>query len=447
MTVGKVTEPYPWRNAEDDKMELKKCYNPILRETLYEGFHESGLRYYIIPKEGYNKSYAVFATKYGSIDSVFKVPEEETETEVPDGIAHFLEHKMFDKEDGNIFDKFSLLGSSPNAFTSFNMTAYLFSCTDNFYDSLNILLDFVQKPYFSEESVKKEQGIIGQEINMYDDDPNWRVFFNLLGAMYHKHPVYKDIAGTIKSISKIDKDILYKCYNTFYTPSNMVLLMTGDIDIDKTIEIVDKNIVKRGNPDDIIERIYPQEPDTIKKPLVEQQLSVSAPLFQLGFKDINTGLEGEELLKKDIMIRILLEMIVGKSSNIYKKLYEEGIINDSFEADATAEKEYFFTIMGGESTNPIKVRDEIVKEINSIGQTGLNSNDFERIKKVIMGRFLRQFNSIEKIANAFVANVFKGINLFDYVKVYEAITFEDVSECFTEHFNTNNMALSIVKPY
>ncbi len=428
-------------------MELKKCYSPILRETLYEGLHESGLRYYIIPKEGYNKSYAVFATRYGSIDSVFKEPSEEETTEVPDGIAHFLEHKMFDKEDGNVFDKFSVLGSSPNAFTSFNTTAYLFSCTDYFYDNLKILLDFVQEPYFSQQSVKKEQGIIGQEINMYDDDPNWRVFFNLLGAMYHNHPVNKDIAGTVESISKIDKDILYKCYNTFYMPSNMILLMTGDIDIEKTIEVVDKNIISRGNPDDVIERIYPSEPDAIKEPLVEQQLSVAAPLFQLGFKDADTGLEGEELLKKDIMIRILLEMIAGRSSNLYKRLYEEGIINDSFETDATAEKDYFFTIMGGESPNPMKAKEEIAQEINRIKDDGLNRDDFERIKKVIMGRFLRQFNSIEKVANIFVANIFKGINLFDYVSVYETITFEDITKCFTNHFNTNNMAISIVKPY
>ena len=282
---------------------------------------------------------------------------------------------------------------------------------------------------------------------MYYDDSIWRVFFNLLGAMYHNHPVNKDIAGTVESISKIDKDILYKCYNTFYMPSNMILLMTGDIDIEKTIEVVDKNIISRGNPDDVIERIYPSEPDAIKEPLVEQQLSVAAPLFQLGFKDADTGLEGEELLKKDIMIRILLEMIAGSSSNLYKRLYEEGIINDSFETDATAEKDYFFTIMGGESPNPMKAKEEIAQEINRIKDDGLNRDDFERIKKVIMGRFLRQFNSIEKVANIFVANIFKGINLFDYVSVYETITFEDITKCFTNHFNTNNMAISIVKPY
>ncbi len=427
-------------------MQLQKYDQSVLKETLYYGTHESGLKVYIFPKEGYSKSYALFGTRYGSNDSQFIVPGEDEVTEVPDGIAHFLEHKLFEEQDGNVFEKFSHLGSSPNAFTSFNTTAYLFSCTSNFYKNLDILLNFVQNPYFTDESVRKEQGIIGQEIRMYEDDPNWRVFFNYLDALYHQHPVKKDIAGTLESISKINKDVLYKCYNTFYHPSNMILFVIGDVSPQMVIDHVTESI-KLGNPiKEDIQRVYPDEPTTIRTKKIEQNLSVSTPLFQMGFKDTDVGYRGRKLLKKDIVTRILLEMTFGRSTSLYQSLYEQGLINNSFQVDYTAEVDYGFTIFGGESSDPEKVREEVIKEVGRLKRTALDVENFERIKKIILSRYIRQYNHIEKLANSFMNNLFKDINLFDYIDVYQSVTFEDIQERFKSHFNVENMALSIIKP-
>ncbi len=427
-------------------MLLKQYHSETLKEDVYHGVHKSGLNLYILPKQGYSKSYAVFATHYGSIDNKFVVPGEKQATEVPDGIAHFLEHKMFEEQEGSVFNQFSRLGALPNAFTSFNMTAYLFSCTDYFYDNLDILLNFVQNPYFTDENVQKEQGIIGQEIRMYEDDPNWRVFFNFLGGLYHHHPVKQDVGGTIDSIGKIDKEILYKCYNTFYHPSNMILFVVGDVDADTVVSHVEKDIKKEHPPQEDIQRIYPEEPNTIYQQKVEQHLSVSIPLFHMGFKDTDIGYGGQRLLKKDITTRILLEMILGKSTSLYQSLYEQGLINSTFDVDFTAEKGYGYTVFGGESPDPEKVRQQILDEINKGQREDLDPKVFERIKKVIFARFLRQFNSIERLANSFTASLFKGIHLFDYMEAYQAVSFKDVQERFESHFKPENMVLSIVKP-
>ncbi|MCG8500620.1 MAG: insulinase family protein [Firmicutes bacterium] len=425
---------------------MKQYHSETLKEDVYHGVHKSGLNVYILPKQGYSKSYAVFATHYGSIDNKFVVPGEKQATEVPDGIAHFLEHKMFEEQEGSVFNQFSRLGALPNAFTSFNMTAYLFSCTDHFYDNLDILLNFVQNPYFTDENVQKEQGIIGQEIRMYEDDPNWRVFFNFLGGLYHHHPVKQDVGGTIDSIGKIDKEILYKCYNTFYHPSNMILFVVGDVDADTVVSHVEKDIKKEHPPQEDIQRIYPEEPSTIYQQKVEQHLSVSIPLFHMGFKDTDIGYGGQRLLKKDITTRILLEMILGKSTSLYQSLYEQGLINSTFDVDFTAEKGYGYTVFGGESPDPEKVRQQILDEINKGQREDLDPKVFERIKKVIFARFLRQFNSIERLANSFTASLFKGIHLFDYMEAYQSVTFKDVQERFESHFKPENMVLSIVKP-
>ena len=297
--------------------------NSTTGEELFYTKHKSGLDIYIIPKKNYSKSYAIFGTKYGSVDSEFVVPGETEMTSVPDGIAHYLEHKMFDQPDGsNVFDKFSKYGGNANAFTSFNMTAYLFSATANFKENLETLLDYVQSPYFTEESVQKEQGIIGQEIRMYDDNGGWKLFFNLINCLYREHPVKKEIAGTIESISHITADYLYKCYNTFYNLSNMALVIIGDIDTSETLKTIERAIKKVEPFTEEIKKVYPNEPDEIAQSYSEQSLSVAMPLFMIGFKDTDTGFDGEKLLKKEIEVEILMKMLFGKSSRIYKKLYD-----------------------------------------------------------------------------------------------------------------------------
>ena len=422
-----------------DTIEYKK-YD----ETMYKYEHSSGLKCIVVPKKGYYKKHATFSTQYGSIDNEFVIPGEKTKTRVPDGIAHFLEHKLFEQKDGSVMDKFAALGSRPNAFTSFNQTVYLFSCTDLFKENFDLLLNFVQNPYITEESVEREKGIIGQEINMYRDNPGWRVSFNLLDAFYEKHPVKLDIAGSIESISKITKETLYKCYETFYHPSNMVVTVVGDVDHKQVFEQIEKNIKSASNSSEI-ERIYPQESDGLNKKYIEQNMPVPTPLFYTGFKDVNFKLQGSEILKYELAIKLLLSMIIGRSSELYNKLYDGGLINSNFETDFSIEKSYAYSMIGGESKNPEAVKDRIVKEIRKIRDNGLDSNTYERLLKASKGRFLRQMNSIESISRMFINLYFKGVSMFDYLDVYDTIGFDYISDVFDSHFDIERMALSVIK--
>ncbi|MCI5604238.1 MAG: insulinase family protein [Clostridia bacterium] len=428
-------------------MELQKRISEITGEELYFGKHSSGLGVYIVPKKDYSKSYAIFGTRYGSVDSKFVVPGESELTEVPDGIAHYLEHKMFDQPDGsNVFDKFSKYGGNANAFTSFNMTAYLFSATSNIKENLATLLDYVQSPHFTDESVQKEQGIIGQEIRMYDDNGGWKVFFNLLNCLYKNHPVRTEIAGTVESISHITADYLYKCYNTFYNLSNMSIVIVGNVNPQEMLEVIENGIKKNEPFEEEIKKVYPDEPKEIAKSYVEQKLSVSIPMFMIGFKDTDTGYSGEKLLKKNIEITILLKMLFGKSSKIYQKLYEEGLINSNFAADYTMQPDYGFSSIEGESKNPKKVYEIIIEEIEKIHSIGLSKDDFERIKKVVWGRYIRSHNDVEDYATAFMQMLFMDIDYFNYYDVYKSVTFEDVVKRFEQHFRKENSALSVVNP-
>lgn len=428
-------------------MTLTKTQNQKTGECLYYKEHESGLKIYIMPRAGYNSSYAIFGTKYGSVDSEFIVPGESEATKVPDGIAHYLEHKMFDQPDGtNVFESFSRFGGNANAFTSFNMTAYLFSATANFKENLKILMDYVQKPYFTEESVQKEQGIIGQEINMYDDNANWRVFFNLLGCLYHNNPVKLDIAGTVESISKIDEKLLYKCYNTFYNLSNMTIFVTGDFDADEILSVIEENILKNEPFSEEIKRIYPDEPKTIASAEKEISLSVAMPKFMIGFKDNDCGFGGEKLLKKTIETEIILDMLFSNGSELYEKLYNEGLITPNFASEFSPQIDYSYSAIEGESKDPKKVYKIICDYIDNLHKEGLSENDFERAKKVIWGRYIRSYNDIEDFAHSFLTNSFMDINYLNYYDVYKTVTFEDVKKRFREHFICNLSAISIVNP-
>lgn len=425
-------------------MKTSIIQSDLLGEKIHVCEYANGLKAYVIPKPGYTKKYAGYATHYGSIDSEFIAPGETEKTIVPDGIAHFLEHKLFEQEDGNALEKFSIMGSSANAYTSFNHTTYLFSCTDNFEDSFNLLINYVQEPYFTDENVEKEKGIIQQEIRMYEDNPDARVFYNFLGALYHNHPVKKDIAGSVESVSQINKEMLYKCYNTFYHPSNMIVCVVGDVEPTWVFETIWKNQkVKEYKPE--IKRIYPDEPLSIKTQYVEQNLDVALPLFILGFKE-NPRVIGEEVVLHNVGIRILLEMLFGKGSDIYKQLYEDGLITTNFDVEYTYNKGYSYSIIGGESKSPQEVKNRVIQTIERLKTNGLDRENFERVKKMKMGSFLRQFNSVEKIAYEFISNYFVGINFFDFIDGYRTISFEQITEVFKKHFIIENMALSVIKP-
>lgn len=428
-------------------MELKFTKNKATGEELYYGTHSSGLEMYIIPKKGYSKTYAIFGTRYGSVDSEFVVPGETETTKVPDGIAHYLEHKMFDQPDGsNVFDKFSKYGGNANAFTSFNMTAYLFSATSNIEENLETLMDYVQSPYFTKESVEKEQGIIGQEIRMYDDDGKWRLFFNFLDCIYQNHPVKKDIAGTVESISHITPDYLYKCYNTFYNLSNMVIVVIGDIDPVKISKVIENGVKKNEPFSQEIKKLYPIEPDEISKPYAEQTLSVAKPLFMTGFKDVDNSLKGKELLKKSIEMNILLKMLFGKSSKLYKELYEKGLISNSFSFEYTFQPDYAYSSVDGESSEPKTVYNAIIDEIERIHRDGLSIESFERIKKVIWGEYIRMQNDVEDYAHTFIQMKLMGVDYFEFPEAYSEISFEDIQNRFKNHFVKERSVLSVINP-
>ena len=297
-------------------MNFTKTYYDKFKETLYFGTHDSGLKVYVMPKMGYSKCYAIIGTHFGSIDSVFTVAGEAEQTILPDGVAHFLEHKMFEQPDGgNVFGEFAKYGANANAFTSNTMTAYLFECTENPVENLKILLDYVSKPYFTEENVAKEQGIIGQEIKMYDDDPDWRCAINLLGAMYENHPIKNDIAGSVESIAKIDKDLLYKCYDNFYNMANMILFVIGDINEQDMGNCVEEMIKSYKILDNLPIRDYGNEPKRVLKNTIHQTMDVSVPSFMLGYKDIDT-LEFIESLNYKEYKEILSKIDFGKYSTL-----------------------------------------------------------------------------------------------------------------------------------
>lgn len=416
-----------------------------IKEVVHVYEHSSGLKAFVIPKKGYLKKHATFSVHYGSVDNQFIPPGKEDVLSVPNGVAHFLEHKLFEQEDGDAMTKFSELGASCNAYTNFNQTGYLFSCTDKFNENLELLLNFVQNPYITEKSVEKERGIIAQEIKMYEDNHNWVAFFNLLEALFVVHPVRINIAGSVGSINKIDRRILYECYNTFYHPSNMAVVVVGDVAENEVFSQIDQRVRVSGIKPEI-KRIFESETENINKDYIERRLHVSLPFFQMGFKDDISKIEGSRLLKHEIAMRILLEMIFGKSSDIYNRLYNEGLINHSFGFESSIEQNYGFSVFGGESNDPMKVRDIILHEIGNLHKTGLNKVSYERIKKAINGKNIKLLNSVEGIAAVFLDSYFKGYNFFDYYEHYDKLTYIDLQESFSRHFNMARYALSVVNP-
>ena len=417
--------------------------NLKVKEKVYIEKLKNGLTVMIIPKEGSTKKYVIWGTHYGSNDSKFIVPGEEQITEVPKGVAHFLEHKMFEQENGrNSLDVLSSLGVNANAYTTNTHTAYLYEATDNFYEALDELMDYVQHPYFTDENVEKEKGIIGQEIMMYDDYPEWKVYLNALEAMYHNHPVKLDITGTIETISHIDKDILYKCYNTFYNPSNMCLVICGDFKPEEILQEIEKRLIEK-NPEGEIKRIYEQEEESIVKPKVEGKMDVSIPLFTLGIKCIPP--KQKEKVKTHIAIEILLNLIAGESSKLYQKLYKNGILLNvpSFEYEFT--DEYAHILISGVSRDTEKFFDEFNQEVENYINNGINKEDFERIKKMIYGGYVKEFNDVAGIAKMFLNDFMNGINSFDYIEEITTLDIDYVKQILNDNFKKEKMVFSVVK--
>lgn len=422
--------------------------NLKVKEKVYIEKLENGLTVKVIPKKGALKKYMIWGTRYGSIDSEFVVPGEKEKTQVPMGVAHFLEHKMFEQENGtNSLDVLTALGVNANAYTTNDHTAYLFECTENFYEAMDELMDYVQHPYFTDENVEKEKGIIGQEIAMYDDYPDWRVYYNSLDAMYQNNPVKLDTAGTVESISKIDKEVLYRCHQTFYHPSNMVLVLCGDFEPEKMVEEVKKRLITNKKAGEIT-RIYPEEPEEIAKEKVEQVLEVSQPLYTIGIKDKpeNNLVDGKNtMIKKQIAIEILLNLIIGRSSSLYQELYQEGILYEQPSLEYEFSKNYAHVLITGQSSNPEEIYQKFKKEVSKLKEQGIEEKDFLRMRKMIYGGYIREYNDVGDIARMFLADSMKGINSFDYLEEIEGINVEYLKQVLEDVFKEDKMVISIVK--
>lgn len=422
-------------------MDIKEIKSEILDEKYFEINHPTGLKIYVFPKEHYKSAYAIFGTRYGSIDTHFKRSDSDNWTEVPEGIAHFLEHKLFESEDLDAFERYAKTGASANAYTSFDKTCYLFQCSDNLKENLKILLDFVQSPYFTEKTVQKEQGIIGQEITMYLDVAGWMSTFNLLRCFYHKHPVRIDIAGTVESIAQITDKLLYDCYSTFYNLNNMALAVVGNASPDDVLEVCDEYL-KQAEPLSI-EKSFEDEPRDIVKPYDEYHLAMSVPVFAFGYKEACE--KPVQSYKDYIETDILLQIIAGKTSPLYKTLFENGLINSSFSSEYFIGYGYEAVIFEGESEKPQAVADAVKAEIARLKNEGIDENLFESVRRSLYGREIMSYNDIDSIANSLITCDFNEWSIFDAMDIYKNVSVKDIENRLSKMMDEQYSALSVVK--
>jgi predicted Zn-dependent peptidase len=413
-----------------------------LNERIYSGKLQNGLSVFVVPKKGFHKKFAFFAANYGGIDKRFKYNNKWIDT--PIGVAHFLEHKMFDTESGNALTMLSENGASPNAHTSTDITAYHFNCIDKFTENLKLLLSFVTVPYFTPEGVEKEQGIITQEIRMIEDDPDFCLYYGLLKSLYKYNPLREPIAGTVESISEITADTLQKCHKIFYNPSNMALCVVGDMDPNEVYNIA-KDIVT-AESGEIPERDY-GKPELLipEKTSIEKNMDVSLPIFLVGCKT-NPAPHGRETLKHEIISALALEVLVGHSSPFYMRLYSDGLINADFTSSFNSVAGAAYTAIGGETRDPQRVYQEIVNEVHRLLQHGPDTALLKRIKKAIIGTHIRALNSFSAIASCVVEGYFHGYDSFEALDIISEVTENDITLFIKESLVPDNMAISVISP-
>lgn len=423
---------------------LTKTYDTIKEQVLTETL-PNGLTVQLVPKPGYAKTYAVFTTRYGSIDNHFQI-EGGPAHQVTDGIAHFLEHKLFEEEWGDIFHTFSANGASANAYTSHNRTAYLFSATDKVEENLRTLLDFVQRPHLTPENVEKEKGIIEQEIRMYDDMPFWRAYRHLLEGLFAVSPVRIDIAGTVESIGRIDREALMTCYETFYHPSNMMLAVVGDFDPDRIMALVRENQGgKAFSPPRAINRFFVAEPAKVALPRHEVKLAVSRPLVMLGWKD-KAPTPPEQHLERELLMGQIQDVLFGRASELYQDLLDKGLIDDPISFDYEVGQGYGFSYVGVETDDPAAFRAAIEATVARFVASGLPDDEFERARHKQIGDYLHALNSPEAVANQVTEVAFKDADYFAIPDQIAALKREDAEALLREHFDAAQVAESVVLP-
>ncbi len=428
-------------------MTDKKICSSLLAEEYEKYTLPSGLNVYIFPKR-LTTYYAIFGVNFGSIHTSIPSADGTEQIIFPDGIAHFLEHKLFAAEDGSdAFERFSGLGADANAYTSTNKTAYLFSTTENFYESLAELITFVTHPYFSNENVSSEIGIIAEEIKMYDDSPADCCYYGMLEGMYEHHPIKRNICGTVNSIKKITPQILYDCYNAFYNLNNMALFICGDVDTKKIIDIANKLLPASTVPFATnAKNDNDSETPQVHKPYVEKRMQISKPMFNIGIKDTDIPSNPRERQKKEAAYSILDEMIFSRAGELYSELLESDIISPSLSSGYTVYPTAAYNSIAGEADNPSLVLEKILEYIEKLKKDGLSEKDFLRGKRVMYAEFVKSFDSTENIANNLMNFTFDGCELLSYADIIESVTFEDVKNIFDTAFEKEKITLSVILP-
>ncbi len=415
---------------------------PRIGERVFSARLDNGLTVYVDVKPDFQKSYAFFATDYGGMDMKFQLDGQWHDT--PAGVAHFLEHKTFDTKDGNALQDLAANGASPNAFTNSAITGYYFESTEKFYENLNILLSFVSQPYYTQESVDKEQGIIGQEIRMIEDDPEYQVYYAMLEGLYAHHPIRTSVAGTIESISRITAGTLNLCHSAFYNPGNMVLCVAGNVDPEKVLDMA-REILPREGKGSIPRDYGPAEPAGAARSRTELRMEVSTPIFQLGWK-MEPAPRGEEQLRQKLVAELACEALLGNSSPLYVRLYREGLINSSFSYGFDGYPSCAYAMAGGESADPDAVAAAIAAEAERIGREGVDPALFARLKKGLYGAKVRSLNSFENICVGMAQAYFAGYDMLRFPEVFEGVSQADVETCIRTCFTPERAALAVVQP-
>ncbi len=415
--------------------------SPALREEVWRDVLPSGLRCYVLLKPGFAARYASFATRYGSCDQSF-VTGDGRLRETPAGIAHFLEHKLFEEEGGNVAERFSALGAMSNAYTNYGATSYLFSTTENFPAALDLLLQFVQQPYFTEENVRKEQGIIAEELRMYLDDPRSVVFQNLLAALYQRHPVRVEIGGTLESIRQIGPAELFLCHKAFYQPANMVLMVAGDVD-PAAVFAAARRAVPAAAAGAEVRRVFPDEPRQVGEEMRRRRMAVGVPLIAIGFKD--DPATAEQSLRREVVMEVLLDVLFGPASEIHRRLYEEGLIGQQFAASYFSGEGYASTVLGGPTPDPDRLLARVEALLAETLRHGLDPTDVERSRRRSLGEFVALFNAPEAVAHAFSEYALRDLDLMAAYDVLLAVTADEVAQRLQETFGSPRRSVSIVE--
>lgn len=406
---------------------------------------ENGLRVFICNKKGFSKKIGLFGTKYGSVVNDFIDITTGNRIKVPDGIAHFLEHKLFEKEGANALDLFSKMGVSSNAYTSFDQTVYFFETSEKFEESIAMLVKLIKEPYFTDENVEKEQGIIGQEISMYDDDPTFMVYFNALRAMYQVNPVRIDIAGTIESISHITKELLYTCYNTFYSPQNMFFIVVGDVDVDETIKLIDEN-VKKYESNSLsqaeIKKFIEDEPKDIAKKEISQKMDIYLPQICIGYKlDLASG---TEIIKNETLVSIISDMYFSKQSDFFEREYNMGKINSTIDMQYEGSESFSHVIISTTSTNLDEVENDILQYIEKIKNEPVDEELFETIKRKKIGEEILSSDSLNISYRRIIDSILNNTNVYLDMEILNSITAKDVKEFLNKLDENKSVSSKIV---